>query len=222
MSSAAAPIRLLVVDDHEIVRAGLRALFAQANGIEVIADVASAEAGILAAVANQPNVVLMDVRLPDGSGIDACREILALCPRTQVVLLTSYRDEEAVLAAVLAGAHGFIQKKIGGDSLVRAIRCVAEGQSILDSTAAKALVDRMRASSTTEPAGTGERLSPQEQQVLSLVAQGRTNKQIASAMSISDKTVKNYLSNVFQKLGVARRAEAAARFASGACYSRTG
>jgi two-component system response regulator DevR len=212
MSSTETPIRLLVVDDHEIVRAGLRALFARADGIEVIAEVSTAEAAIAAAVANQPNVVLMDVRLPDRNGVDACREILALCPQTRVVLLTSYDDDDAVLAAVLAGAHGFVQKEIGGDSLVRAIRCVAEGQSILDPSAAKALVERMRSPSTSGLVGNGERLSPQEQQVLALVAQGRTNKQIASAMSISDKTVKNYLSNVFQKLRVTRRAEAAARF----------
>jgi two-component system response regulator DevR len=216
MAPAETPIRLLVVDDHEIVRAGLRALFARAGGIDVIADVASAEAAIAAAVVHQPDVVLMDVRLPDGSGVESCREILALCPRTRVVLLTSYDDQDAVLAAVLAGAHGFVLKEIGGDSLVRAIRCVADGHSILDSSAAKTIIDRMRSPSATGPIGDGERLSPQEQQVLALVAQGRTNKEIGSAMSLSDKTVKNYLSNVFQKLRVSRRAEAAA------LYSRRG
>jgi two-component system response regulator DevR len=216
MSSADTTIRLLLVDDHEIVRAGVRALLARANGIEVIADVASTDAAIPAAVANQPNVVLIGVRLPDGSAVEACREILALCPQTRVVLLTSHHDDDAVLAAVTAGVHGFVLKDICGDSLVRTIHGVAEGQSILCPTAARVLFDRMRSASTTELGRNKERLSRQEQQVLALVAQGRTNKQIASAMSISDKTVKNYLSNVFQKLRVTRRAEAAARFANGA------
>jgi two-component system, NarL family, response regulator DevR len=209
-----APTRLLLVDDHEIFRAGLRALLSRADGIKVIAEVGTAEAAIEAALQSQPDVVLMGVRLPDASGVDACREILAQSPRTRVIFLTSCDEQDAVLAAVQAGAHGFVLQQIGGDALVRTIRCVAEGQSILDSTAARLLVERMKSCCTRESTGNGDRLSPQERQVLALVAQGRTNKQVAMAMSISDKTVKNHLSKIFQKLRVTRRAEAAALFSS--------
>jgi two-component system response regulator DevR len=207
-----APTRLLLVDDHEIFRAGLRALLSRADGIEVIAEVGTAEAATEAALQRQPDVVLMGVRLPDASGVDACREILAQSPQTRIIFLTSCEEQDAVLAAVLAGAHGFVQQQIGGDALVRTIRCVAAGQSIFDSIAARLLVERMKSCCTRERVGNGDRLSPQERQVLALVAQGRTNKQVALAMTISDKTVKNYLSKIFQKLRVTRRAEAAALF----------
>ena len=205
-----APVRLLLVDDHEIVRLGLRTLFAQANGIEVVAEAATAEAAVTEAVRTQPDVVLMDVRLSGSSGVDACREILGRCGETKVLFLTSYDDEEAMLTAVLAGAQGYLLKEIGGESLLRAVKCVAAGQSILDPTATRMLMDRMQSLTEMGDAGNAESLSAQETRVLALVARGKTNKEIAVALELSDKTVKNYLSTVFQKLRVTRRSEAAA------------
>ena len=205
-----APVRLLLVDDHEIVRLGLRTLFAQANGIEVVGEAATAEAAVTEAVRTQPDVVLMDVRLSGSSGVDACREILGRCGETKVLFLTSYDDEEAMLTAVLAGAQGYLLKEIGGESLLRAVKCVAAGQSILDPTATRMLMDRMQSLTEMGDAGNAEALSAQETRVLALVARGKTNKEIAVALELSDKTVKNYLSTVFQKLRVTRRSEAAA------------
>jgi DNA-binding NarL/FixJ family response regulator len=212
MSLPDKPVRLLLVDDHEIVRIGLRTLFAQAPGIEVVGEAATAEGAVAEAVRSKPDVVLMDVRLSDTSGVEACREILAQCPETRVLFLTSYDDDEALLAAVFAGAYGYLLKEIGGDALLRAVKCVAAGQSILDPTATRMLMERMQSLSVSGELNSAESLSSQETRVLALVAQGKTNKEIASAMDLSDKTVKNYLSTVFQKLRVTRRAEAAAIF----------
>jgi two-component system response regulator DevR len=205
----------MLVDDHEIVRIGLRTLFAQTEGLEVVAESATAADAVDEAIRTNPDVVLMDVRLRDGSGVDACREILAKCPATRVLFLTSYDDEEAMLTAVFAGAQGYLLKEIGSESLLRAIRCVAAGQSILDPAATRALVDKMQSMLASGTAGGADSLSSQEHRVLALVAQGKTNKEIATALDLSDKTVKNYLSNIFQKLRVTRRAEAAAIFSKG-------
>jgi two-component system response regulator DevR len=202
-------VRLLLVDDHEIVRIGLRTLFARAPDIEVVGEAATAEGAVAEAVRTQPDVVLMDVRLPDGCGVDACREIVASCHETRVLFLTSYDDDEAMLAAVFAGTHGYLFKEIDGDALLRAVKCVAAGQSILDPTATRTLMDRLQSLSVSG----ADSLSSQESRVLALVAQGKTNKEIAAALDLSDKTIKNYLSTVFQKLRVTRRAEAAAIFA---------
>ncbi len=208
MSPPEETVTLLLVDDHEIVRLGLRTLFAQASGIEVVGEAATAEGAVAEAVRTKPDVVVMDMRLSDSSGVDACREILEQCPATRVLFLTSYDDEEAMLAAVFAGAHGYLLKEIGGESLLRAVRSVAAGQSILDPTATRTLMDRMQSLSVSG----ADSLSSQETRVLALVAQGKTNKEIATALDLSDKTVKNYLSTVFQKLRVTRRSEAAAIF----------
>jgi two-component system response regulator DevR len=212
MSLPDKPVRLLLVDDHEIVRLGLRTLFAQATGIEVVGEAATAAGAIAEAIRAEPDVVLMDVRLSDSSGVDACREILAKRPGTKVLFLTSYDDEEAMLTAVFAGAHGYLLKEIGGDALLGAVRCVAAGQSILDPTATRMLMERMQSLSVAGNVNNTESLSSQETRILALVAQGKTNKEIASAMDLSDKTVKNYLSTIFQKLRVSRRSEAAAIF----------
>ncbi len=212
MPPAAAPIRLLLVDDHEIVRIGLRALFAQTDGIDVVAEAATAAEAVDEATRTNPDVVLMDVRLRDGSGVDACREILAASPTTRVLFLTSYDDDEAMLTAVFAGAHGYLLKEIGSESLLRAIKCVAAGHSILDPAATRALVEKMQSLLAAGTTGGADSLSSQEYRVLALVAQGKTNKEIATALDLSDKTVKNYLSNIFQKLRVTRRSEAAAIF----------
>ncbi|MBI2014489.1 MAG: response regulator transcription factor [Candidatus Rokubacteria bacterium] len=161
----------------------------------------------------RPDVIVMNVRLPDRSGVEACREIRAEAPDTHVVMLTSHADDDAVLASIMAGASGYLLKQARGQELARAIETVARGQSLLDPGVTQKVLDRMkRLVAGQEPDGMAA-LSPQEQKVLALVAQGKTNKEIAGELGLSDKTVKNYLSHVFEKLSVARRAEAAAFFA---------
>jgi len=215
MQEAETPaITLLLVDDHEIVRVGLRTLFGHMSGIRVVGEADSAASAIDAATRLQPAVVLMDVRLPDGSGVDACREIRAMHPETRVLLLTSYDDDSAMLAAVFAGACGYLLKEIGADALVRAVKAAAAGESLLNPSAASAVRERMQSMwSAVAPAhAMAAELSAQEQRVLALVAQGKTNKEIALALDLSAKTVKNYLSNVFHKLHISRRAQAAVIF----------
>ena len=211
-NTSTASIRLLLVDDHEIVRMGLRELFNRSEGIEVVGEARSVASAVAEATRLKPDVILMDVRLPDGSGVEACRDILATCPDTHVLFLTSYHDDEVMLAAVFAGAHGFLQKEIGGDFLVRAVKEVGAGRSILDPTATHVIIDQMRSLSAPNAAHGGDSLSPQEQRVLALVAKGKTNKEIANVLYLSDKTVKNYLSHIFQKLRVSRRSQAAVIF----------
>jgi DNA-binding NarL/FixJ family response regulator len=207
--------RLIIVDDHEVVRAGLRILLKRWPNIEVVGEASTAAEGIELARTLAPDVVLMDMRLPDASGVDACREIRAMSPAPRVVFLTAFADEDAVMAAIFAGADGYLLKEIGGEALVGAIEAVARGQSILDPGVTRSVLDGMR--SMTLPAKRRTRsvpLSSQEQHVLALVAEGKTNKEIAAALGLSYKTVKNYLSNVFQKLQVSHRSQAAALFAS--------
>lgn len=211
-------IRLLLVDDHEMVRIGLRTLLGKVKTIQVVGEAGTAADALTEAVRLKPDVVLMDLRLPDGSGIDACREIRAACAATKVLFLTSYSEEDVVLASVVAGASGYLLKEIGGEALIRAIESVAAGQSILDPAVTQRVLARMQ-SLTTQAAKVKkkeeeeeEQLSRQEQRVLALVAEGKTNKEIAAALDLSDKTVKNYLCNIFQKLRVSRRAQAAAKF----------
>jgi two-component system response regulator DevR len=213
-TSSTSPIHLLLVDDHEIVRMGLRELFNRSAGIEVVGEAGSVAGAVAEATRLKPDVILMDVRLSDGSGVEACREILAACPETRVLFLTSYQDDEAILAAVFAGADGFLQKEIGGESLVRAVKDVALGKSILDPAAIRVIIEQMRILSAPDAAHESDPLSPQEQRVLALVAQGKTNKEIAAVLGLSDKTVKNYLSNTFQKLRVSHRSQAAVIFSS--------
>jgi DNA-binding NarL/FixJ family response regulator len=199
-------IRLLLVDDHEVVRAGLRTLLGDIEGIELVGEAATVAEAVSEAARLVPGVILMDLRLPDGSGVDACREILSSAPRTRILFLTSHSDEQAVMSTLLAGAAGYVLKDIGHQALVRAIRDAAAGRPIVD--------DRL-----TERAIAGVRradmLSAQERRVLALVVDGKTNKEIAAALDLSEKTVKNYLSNSFQKLGVTRRSQAAVLFAGG-------
>jgi len=199
-------IRLLLVDDHEVVRAGLRALLRKSGDLEIVGEVATMADAIAAAARLVPDVVLMDLRLPDGSGIDACREILSEVAGVRVLILTSYPGEQAVLSTIMAGASGYLLKDIGHEALVRAIRDTAAGRPILDSAIARRVARRMQK--------VGE-LSAQEQRILARVVEGKTNKEIGAALGLSDKTVKNYLSNAFQKLNVTRRSQAAALFVRG-------
>jgi two-component system response regulator DevR len=205
-------VRVLLVDDHEVIRVGLRTVLAQNQGITVVGEAGTMADAILQAQKFKPDVVLMDVRLPDGSGVDACREILGALPDTRVIFLTSYADDDSVLAAVLAGAQGYVLKEIDSPGLLEAIRSVAKGQSILDSTVTERALRWLRGvHDLPAPPGT-DQLSSQEERVVALVAEGKTNKEIAVALGLSDKTVKNYLANVFQKLRITRRAQAAAFF----------
>ena len=205
----------MLVDDHEVVRLGLRSLLTRTGKMEVVAEAGSVSEAIGEAARHHPDVVLMDLRLPDGSGVDACREILCARPDTRVLFLTSYSDEEAVVSTVLAGAAGYLLKEIGSKALVNAIEVVHQGQSILDPKVTTAVMDRMLTQAKTEAGPTqanARNLSPQESRILVLVVDGKTNKEIAKELGLSDKTVKNYLSNAFQKLDVRRRSHAAAVF----------
>jgi|RhiMetdeSRZDD1v2_1073273.scaffolds.fasta_scaffold698086_2 DNA-binding NarL/FixJ family response regulator len=211
--SLAKPIRLLLVDDHEIVRVGLRAGFQRSRTIEVIGEAATAAEAVAECSRLKPDLVLLDVRLPDGSGVDVCREIRTICPDTRVLFLTSYADANAMMSTVLAGAHGFLLKHVNGEALTKAVETVAQGQSILDPALTEPLLEQIRAVAGGADDQADDRLSPQERKVLALVAEGKTNKEIAVSLDLSDRTVKNYLSNAFEKLHVTRRSQAAVVYA---------
>lgn len=202
-------LRVLLVDDHEIVRTGLRALLAGA-GMEIAGEASTVAEAIDAAKRLKPNMVLMDVRLPDGSGVEACHEIRAALPETKILFLTAFEDATALLSTVFASADGYLLKEIGGENLIQAIQAAAHGFSVLEPAGKRQALERMRATALLS-AGDGE-LSAQEHRVLALVAEGKTNKEIALVLHLSPKTVKNYLSHIFQKLHVTRRSEAAVRF----------
>ena len=205
-------IRLLLVDDHEVVRVGLRTLLSEHREITVVGEAETMAESIRQALRLKPDVVLMDVRLPDGSGVAACRDILAACPATRVLFLTSYADDDSVLAAVVAGARGYLLKEIDSAALIGAIEAVSEGQSILDPSVTQRALTWLKGFGKGPAGSSTEELSPQEERVLALVAEGKTNKEIATGLRLSDKTVKNYLANIFQKLHLTRRTQAAAFF----------
>jgi DNA-binding NarL/FixJ family response regulator len=205
------PLRLLVVDDHEVVRQGLVALLERRDIFQVVAEAGSVAESIEQARRHKPDVVIMDVRLPDGSGIEACRAIRAEHPDSKVVMLTSYPDEEAVLSAIVAGASGYLLKQIRGRDLMAALETVGRGGSLLDPAVTERVLDRIRRIATGS-AETDEmsQLTTQERKILLLVADGKTNKEIAAEIFLSDKTVKNYVSSILAKLNLERRAQAAA------------
>ena len=203
-------LRLLVVDDHEVVRQGLVALLDRREGFEVVAQAGTVAEAVAAAARFEPDLVVMDVRLPDGSGIEACREIRASRPETRVIMLTSYPDEEAVLSAIIAGASGYLLKQIRGRDLVSALESVGRGESLLDPAVTERVLQRVRAAATGGAADELSDLTQQERKILLLVAEGKTNKEIASDVFLSDKTVKNYVSSILSKLNLQRRTQAAA------------
>ncbi len=205
-------IRVLLVDDHEVIRVGLRTVLGQTQSVTVVGEAGTMAEAIQQTQRLKPDVILMDVRLPDGSGVDACREILGALPGTRVIFLTSYADDDSVLAAVLAGAQGYVLKEIDSPALIEAILSVAKGQSILDSSVTERALRWLRGIHDLPATPGTDQLSSQEERVVALVAEGKTNKEIAVALGLSDKTVKNYLANVFQKLRITRRAQAAAFF----------
>ncbi|MBA2725716.1 MAG: response regulator transcription factor [Actinobacteria bacterium] len=201
-------MRVLLVDDHEVVRRGLKALLETEHDLTVVGEAGSVAEALRRTGFDSPDVVVLDVRLPDGSGIEACREILSSFPNVKVLMLTSYADEEALMAAILAGASGYLLKRIDSKALVDAVRRVGRGESLLDDEMVSKLFDRLRGGKPSDPLL--GRLSDQERKILDLIAVGKTNRQIAGEMFLAEKTVKNYVSNLLTKLGMARRSEAAA------------
>jgi two-component system, NarL family, response regulator DevR len=207
------PLRIMVVDDHEVVRNGIKALLAEEEGLTFAGEAGSVREAIDRAEWARPDVVVMDIRLPDGSGIDATREIRARLPNTQVLMLTTFADDEALFASIMAGAAGYVLKQVHGGDLVRAIRAVGAGQNLLDPTVTKAVLDRLRKGKHLLADERLARLSAQEERILGEVADGKTNRQIGADLKLAEKTVKNYVSSILSKLEVARRAEAAAYLA---------
>jgi two-component system, NarL family, response regulator DevR len=205
-------ISVLIVDDHQVVREGLRTILGRYDDIAVVGEAATMKDAIAESSSLKPDVVLMDVRLSGGSGVDACRAIRDCCPGTRVLFLSSYEDNEAVLAAVFGGASGYLLKHINAEGLLLAIRTVARGQSILDPSITESVLTRMRLQKEQASAPQRTTLSAQQQRVLALIAEGKTNKEIGSSLELSDKTVKNYVRFIFQKMKVTRRGQAAALF----------
>ncbi len=205
--------RLLVVDDHEVVRQGLVAMLDRRPGFQVVAEAGTVAESIEMARHHKPDLVVMDVRLPDGSGIEACRDIRAELPETRVVMLTSYPDEEAVFSAIVAGASGYLLKQVRGRDLVAALEAVGRGESLLDPAVTAKVLERVRRIATGGATDDLAQLTAQEQKILLLVAEGKTNKEIAAEVFLSDKTVKNYVSSILSKLNLQRRAQAAAYMA---------
>ena len=206
------PLRIMIVDDHEVVRDGIKALLAEEEGLTIAGEAGGVREAIERAEWARPDVVVMDIRLPDGSGIDATREIRARLPNTRVLMLTTFADDEALFASIMAGAAGYVLKQVLGGDLVRAIRAVGAGQNLLDPTVTKGVLDRLRKGKQLLGEGLA-RLSAQEERILGEIADGKTNRQIGGDLKLAEKTVKNYVSSILSKLEVARRAEAAAYLA---------
>ena len=201
------PVRIFLLDDHELVRRGLRDLLEQEADLQVVGESGSAKEATRRIPALRPDVAILDGRLPDGSGIAVCRDVRSVDPNIRALILTSYDDDEALFAAIMAGAAGYLLKQIRGGDLVDAVRRVAAGQSLLDPVVTRRVIDRVRQGpeQSTELAG----LTDQERRVLELIAEGMTNRQIAETMFLAEKTIKNYVSSVLSKLGLERRTQAA-------------
>jgi two-component system response regulator DevR len=217
------PLRLVLVDDHEVVRIGLCAVLNLTPGMKVVGQGGRMEEAKKLCYRLKPDLLLLDIRLPDGSGVEAARAILAKCPNTRVLFLTSFADDHTVLEAILSGAQGYILKDIASNALIRAIRIVASGQALIDPRLTKHTLEWL--SNVYSEPGQSKRplLSPQEQRLLPLVANGLTNREIAHDLRLSEKTVKNYLANIYSKLNIGRRSQIAAFYAgsfkgSGALY----
>ena len=215
MTNSPSRVRILMVDDSEVVRVGLAAVLSQDPRLEIVGQAATSEAAIAAAERLNPDVVLMDVRIPEIGGIEACRQIVEAQPHIRVLFLSAFADEEIVRAAILVGGRGYLLKEIDTRSLVDSIKKVAIGESILDPAITSGVLDWVMRSVVTPGQPDPDQLSPQEQRIVALVAQGKTNREIATAMDLSPKTVKNYLHNVFEKLGIQRRSQAAVLHAQG-------
>jgi two-component system, NarL family, response regulator DevR len=207
VDEAPRPIRVYLVDDHEIVRRGLREILSRAGDIEVVGESASAEEAVRRIPALRPDVAVLDGRLPDGSGIDVCRQVRSVDPTIKGLVLTSYDDDDALFAAIMAGASGYLLKQVLGTDLVDGVRRVAAGQSMLDPSVTAHVLDRIR-NGPPEDRRLRE-LTPQEKRILELVVEGLTNRDVAERMKLSEKTVKNYVSSMLAKLGLTSRTQAA-------------
>jgi len=207
MTDADRKIQVFLLDDHEIVRRGVRELIEAEEGLEVVGEASTAAEALQRIPAVKPDVAVLDVRLPDGSGVEVCREVRSQLPGLSCLMLTSYSDDDALFEAIMAGAAGYVLKQIRGNDLVTAIRRVARGESLLDPTVTSKVLHRLR-----NPSEEDERLAkltPQERKILDLIAEGATNRQIGAELHLAEKTVKNYVSNMLMKLGMSRRTEAA-------------
>lgn len=204
------PKRLLVIDDHPVFRFGLASLIQTVPSLEVVGEGVTSRDAVELAERLLPDVVLMDVRLRIGNGIEACREIRSRSPQIQVLMLSSYSDESAVIGSLLAGASGYVGKDTEPSRLIEAIEAVARGESLLDTSATRALLGWLRRSESSDPSDPLAGLTQQERNILPLIAEGKMNREIASALSLSEHTVKTYISNVLQKLQMTRRSELAA------------
>ena len=202
--------RILLVDDHEVVRLGLRALLERHQQFEVVAEAGTARDAIEQVEQYSPDVVVMDIRLPGGSGIEACEEISEKHPDTKVIMLTSYAEDEMLFSAIRAGASGYVLKQIEGEGLVRAIEAVGRGEALLDPAVTQRIIQEVRKAAKEEEASAFAALTQQEKHVLMLVSEGKTNREIAKALFLGEGTVRNYVSSILSKLGVSNRAEAAA------------
>lgn len=202
--------RILLVDDHEVVRRGLKSLLDEHPNFEVVAEAATARDAVEKTRTHKPDVVVMDIRLKGGSGIEACQEITSQFPNVKVIMLTSYAEDEMLFSAIRAGASGYVLKVIGGDDLVRAIEAVGRGEGLLDSAVTQRVFQEVRKAAREEEASAFSDLTQQEMHVLRLVSEGRTNRQIAEMLYLGEGTVRNYVSSILSKLNVRNRAEAAA------------
>jgi DNA-binding NarL/FixJ family response regulator len=207
MTVVPAPLRLLVVDDHEIVRRGLIAYLGRREPFEVVAEAGTCADAVVQARRFRPDIVLLDIQLPDASGIEACRRLREELPAVQVVFLTSSPDENNVFGAILAGARGYVLKQTRSAELVRTLEAVGRGASMFDPAVTGVVLDRLRRMASGDDRDEGVFLSAREREILPLIAEGLTNRQIAAAVFLSDKTVKNYVSSILAKLGLAHRAQ---------------
>jgi len=201
-------LKVFLLDDHEVVRAGVRGLLEADGGIEVVGEAGTADEALRRVPALRPDVAVLDVRLPDGDGIEVCRELRSRMPELRCLMLTSFADDDALFAAIMGGASGYVLKQIRGTDLVASITRVGRGESLIDPALMKRVLDRLR--SGPEQDERLARLSDQEHRILNLLAEGLTNRQIAERLFLAEKTVKNYVSNLLTKLGMSRRTEAAA------------
>jgi DNA-binding NarL/FixJ family response regulator len=202
-------VRVMLVDDHEVVRMGLRTLLERRERFIIVGEAGTIAEAVAVAHRAQPDVIVMDIRLPDGTGVDACREIRSERPETRVIMLTSYADDEAIYGSIMAGASGYFLKQTRGQNLAEAIERVASGESLLDPAVTAKVLERMRSLARGEHDDLAV-LTDQERKILALIAEGKTNKEIADEIFLSDKTVKNYVSSILSKLNLRRRSEAAA------------
>ena len=199
--------RVFLLDDHEVVRRGLRELIEGEDDLEVVGEAGTAEEALARVPSTRPDVAVLDVRLPDGDGVEVCREIRSRHPEVQCLMLTSFADDEALFSAIMAGASGYVLKQVRGNDLIEGIRRVGRGESLLDPSVTSRVLERLRAKPEEDELSA---LTGQEHKILDLIAEGLTNREIGQRMFLAEKTVKNYVSNVLAKLGMSRRSEAAA------------